>query len=739
MHDQQHRTPVHLPTSEPGTRPRVPLRRPAAPGAEAPPEGVQRKEDGGHAGSDASPPDPPSPSLLIHRKCSACEEEDAKKKHPQAKLAVSHPGDALEQEADRVADRVMRAADPAMVGRAPALVLSRKQDGAESQGDAGSIVGDVLRSSGQPLPEATRSFMEPRFGRDFGDVRVHTDADASRSAEAVAARAYTVGSDVVFRSGEYAPESHEGARLLAHELTHVAQQAPATSGDGIKLHRDNGASGGGGGAAPAAAPAGGSADSGGASASAGGASNAGGDTAAQGDKPTSGLIVDDGETKLDPKQMRKGDFLAAARSAVNAAVDEGYDSFVDRFAAKATVAARFLMYSAQDAKSLEQTIHGQVGASAGTAAGYVPAIVARVKREIAADVADKKKQEKQPKADDQQGGADDQKGGIFFKAREGGPREGADPEAVQAALEGGGQPLPGGLRAGIESAMGHSFSGVRVHTGATAHKLSGELDARAFTVGQDVAFGAGEYRPGTPVGDALIAHELAHVAQQGNSHDAAVAPKSEAAHDGPLEADADEAAAGAVLSLWGGVKAGALGLARKAGAALKTGLKLQRCSRKKEEPQPDDAGPQTREQICKALCDAQLNNERLIELYNSFLAGKVPFEEVLKKKKVVGLAGKGVVGEGKKMPQVVQDSINEGEKLTPEEAEQAGKLLGAGLGNKEKFQETWVRNEIGRQQRLGGIYQRKMGENGCTSCGAAQPGAAPDGGPSPAPSGGPPK
>jgi hypothetical protein len=126
--------------------------------------------------------------------------------------------------------------------------------------------------------------------------------------------------------------------------------------------------------------------------------------------------------------------------------------------------------------------------------------------------------------------------------------------------------------------MGHDFAGVRVHTGATAAKLSGELNARAFTVGRDVAFGAGEYHPGTPAGDALIAHELAHVAQQGGSY-AAVAPKSEGGHDGPLEAEADNAAVGAVLSMWGGVRSGALGVARHVGASLKSGLKLQRCTK----------------------------------------------------------------------------------------------------------------------------------------------------------------
>jgi hypothetical protein len=69
----------------------------------------------------------------------------------------------------------------------------------------------------------------------------------------------------------------------------------------------------------------------------------------------------------------------------------------------------------------------------------------------------------------------------------------------------------------MSSAFGYDFSGVRVHTGTKAASVATELNARAFTVGRDIAFGAGEYQPGTPIGDALIAHELAHVVQQGGA------------------------------------------------------------------------------------------------------------------------------------------------------------------------------------------------------------------------------
>src|SRR5438128_787095 len=91
-----------------------------------------------------------------------------------------------------------------------------------------SIVTQAVKYTGQPLDRTTRSFMEHRFGKDFGDVRVHSGASAAESAQAVNARAYTVGSDIVLRDA-YDSASAAGRRLLAHELTHVVQQHGASS------------------------------------------------------------------------------------------------------------------------------------------------------------------------------------------------------------------------------------------------------------------------------------------------------------------------------------------------------------------------------------------------------------------------------------------------------------------------------------------------------------------------------
>ncbi len=96
--------------------------------------------------------------------------------------------------------------------------------------EAPAVVHDVLRSPGQPLGAETRAFMETRFGKDFSQVRVHADARAAESAQAVNAVAYTVGRDVVFGAGQYAAGTDMGNQLLAHELTHTLQQDSGTTG-----------------------------------------------------------------------------------------------------------------------------------------------------------------------------------------------------------------------------------------------------------------------------------------------------------------------------------------------------------------------------------------------------------------------------------------------------------------------------------------------------------------------------
>lgn len=100
------------------------------------------------------------------------------------------------------------------------------------------IVHEVLSSPGRPLEAATRAALEPRFGHDFSRVRVHTDARAAESARSVGAVAYTVGGDIAFDSGRYAPGTPSGDRLLAHELAHVVQQRGVAAGIQASLAPD---------------------------------------------------------------------------------------------------------------------------------------------------------------------------------------------------------------------------------------------------------------------------------------------------------------------------------------------------------------------------------------------------------------------------------------------------------------------------------------------------------------------
>jgi len=147
----------------------------------------------------------------------------------------------------------------------------------------------------------------------------------------------------------------------------------------------------------------------------------------------------------------------------------------------------------------------------------------------------------------------------------------------------------------MQPAFGRDLSDVRIHTGSTASRLSNRYGARALTVGNHVAFAAGEYRPGTPVGDALMAHELAHVVQQrGSSRSVASLQRGSGAIDA-LEQDADSSAAGVVASLWQGVHGSASRIARNAVPSLRSGLRLQRCPAT-QQAQPQSPAQQQQEQ-----------------------------------------------------------------------------------------------------------------------------------------------
>lgn len=119
--------------------------------------------------------------------------------------------------------------------RAKRLDRQRAAGGQPGAAVAPPIVHEVLQQPGQPLDSTIRAFMEPRFGHDFSQVRVHTDARAGESSQAIDADAYTVGRDVVFGPGRYTPYTPQGRTLLAHELTHVVQQRGEVTSAGANL------------------------------------------------------------------------------------------------------------------------------------------------------------------------------------------------------------------------------------------------------------------------------------------------------------------------------------------------------------------------------------------------------------------------------------------------------------------------------------------------------------------------
>ncbi|MGE5287164.1 MAG: DUF4157 domain-containing protein [Micromonosporaceae bacterium] len=137
------------------------------------------------------------------------------------RMAASAPLAALERDADRAADQVTF---PAATGQGESGQVQRSTLPTARPGQVPPAVDEVRRSPGLALDNTTRAEMESRLGHDFSQVRVHTDARAAVSAGAIGALAYTVGRDVVFAEGAYAPRTPAGTHLLAHELAHVVQQ-----------------------------------------------------------------------------------------------------------------------------------------------------------------------------------------------------------------------------------------------------------------------------------------------------------------------------------------------------------------------------------------------------------------------------------------------------------------------------------------------------------------------------------
>ncbi|HMI52392.1 MAG TPA: DUF4157 domain-containing protein [Candidatus Saccharimonadales bacterium] len=333
------------------------------------------------------------------------------------------------------------------------------------------------------------------------------------------------------------------------------------------------------------------------------------------------LIVEDNAKTIEHGQMRKSEFLKLMRSAVCTTADAALASVKHSTKACPYIEKWLAFYSDKYSIHIERALtkYAPEAARARTAREYISILNTRVERAVLnwaktgklTGVPDELASQFLPgaspggflgavmsfasssvgssilgflggsgkKREDSSGEKKEDHGSNSVQRKESGAVKPVAPDAhtVKSQL-GSGQALDSRVQSQMSSAFSYDFSRVRVHTDSQSAALSADLNAKAFTIGQDVAFGTGEYRPGTPVGDVLIAHELAHVVQQGGGQ--ASAPLTKNSNDnGPLEQDADSASLNAVAALWTGSTSGLANLRQNAMPRLRSGLSLQRCSK----------------------------------------------------------------------------------------------------------------------------------------------------------------
>lgn len=469
------------------------------------------------------------PSQPLQRKCAHCEEEEEKEKPSLQRK----PADGF----------VLQRKCAACEAEEKEEQLQRKASGEPGDGTASPAVRQTLQSPGQAMDGLTRSFMEQRFGYDFGKVRIHDDGLAHRSSSAIRAKAYTYRNHVVFGAGQYNPRTQMGKHLLAHELTHVVQQ------NGNTIQRQEIES-----TPPGSAEAG-----------------------------LAAHIVEDNVAPA-PGQMRKSAFLRRLNDEVCTTVDRALRGTPYSSNNCPYIRSAFARHRNSSPFHLEQLLlrYEPSAMLARDAEGLIQIVLIRVEAavnrwkqtgdlstvpgEIAAQIRG------------QQGAVAPARAGsdFSFKANAGGAHATQSPAMALQTL-GKGSALDSTSRGRMEQAFQTSFSHVEIHTDNQASTLSGNMNARAFTVGNHIAFGSGEYKPGTLVGDALLAHELAHVVQQGNVKKDETPHTQQGASEVSYEDDADFSAIRAVLSAWSGLKIGLKDIHKNAMPRLRSGLRLQRC------------------------------------------------------------------------------------------------------------------------------------------------------------------
>ncbi len=405
------------------------------------------------------------------------------------------------------------------------------------------------KGGGAPVDAGVATQVGAHLGADLSGVRVHTDPMAQGASAAMGARAFAYGNDVFLGAGE----SGGDLGLMAHELTHVVQQGAAgrlTPQRRVEVGDAN---------SPAEAEA-----------------DAVASAVTAGPAAPTALIVDDGP--VAPGQMLKSTFMEVLRTAVSAAAADELGPlgsvvgcpYIDQYF------ARYRGLPASQGEALLKRF-APATRSARTAEDMMAPVVARVR-----DGVRQWKDTGQPPADLVAAEPEAAAAAVAAAptATPSGP--GAAPKlaepgspADQVSRLGTGQALDGATAARMEDAFGESFGAVRIHTDPRAARLADEQDAHAVTIGQHVAFASGAFRPGTVEGDALIAHELAHVSQQAGAGQAEHAVQRKVTDDSAAEASADGAARGVLSMLYGGASRAM----RSVRDGLTTDVGLKRCSK----------------------------------------------------------------------------------------------------------------------------------------------------------------
>ncbi len=441
-------------------------------------------------------------------------------------------------------------------GGALEVALARTRGAAAQPATTADVATAAIegKDGGTPVDAGVRAGVEPHLGVDLGGVRVHQDELARQSAAAMGARAFAHQQDVFLGPGE----SSTDLGLMAHELTHVAQQGAAEQ-PAVQRQVTVG---------PAGSPAEQQADA-----------VAGRVT---GGAPPDQMIVDGGQ--VAPGQMARNQFLAQLRPAITAAVEDALGP-VWSVVGCPYIESWFARHQNTDARQLDAMARRYSGIpSPRTATEMMAPICARVaagarRWRDGGDLSGELSAAGMPASAATAGpqGAVDAAGAAQRKpVDDAAPaampleRPTAEAQAAPLAAElGPGRPLESDVGSRFGDALGADLSAVRVHTGPEAARKATAEQASALTVGTDIAFAPGQYQPGTPAGDALLAHELAHTVQQKDAA-AGGAQQPVAAESQAHEQDADRAAVGAMSRLYGGAR-------DRVEPALTSGFRLQRC------------------------------------------------------------------------------------------------------------------------------------------------------------------